>query len=207
MIKMWHVLWITVVISQVLKHCWTLSYLLYKAKSDPTKGNNWLFLLIKMLKEKDEPFASNMSLSVPQTRKWDQVTSGETLFLAFCHSLGKVKWHCTLRGFCIKERVVFQGFSHQICSVYKEKRFCSAASLPYATWSLSTQVFSFLFCASSASVRILPAKSQAFSWHLIIPSVLSGVKWLAFRSLSHFPFAVFGLQANRIKNSKKSCFK
>lgn len=28
MIKMWHVLWITVVISQVLKHCWTLSCLL-----------------------------------------------------------------------------------------------------------------------------------------------------------------------------------
>lgn len=28
MIKTWHVLWITVVISQVLKHCWTLSRLL-----------------------------------------------------------------------------------------------------------------------------------------------------------------------------------
>lgn len=88
----------------------------------------------------------------------------ERLFsLLFCDSPGKVKWRCTLGGCCIKERVVFQGFSHQICSVYKEKRFCSAASLPYATWSLSTQVFSFLSCASSASVRILPAKSQAFS--------------------------------------------
>lgn len=83
--------------------------------------------------------------------------------LLFCDPLGKVKWHCTLGGCSIKERVVFQGFSHQICSVYKEKRFCSAASFPYATWSLRTQVFSFLSCASSAFVRILPAKSQAFS--------------------------------------------
>lgn len=48
----------------------------------------------------------------------------------FCDSLGEVKWHCTLRGCCIKERVVFQGFSHQICSVYKEKRFLFSSQPP-----------------------------------------------------------------------------
>jgi len=171
------------------------------------KEKNGLFLLLTDLKGKDWPYASTTRLTMPQTGDSDQLTSADIFCLLLCDSLGEVKWHCALRGCCVKERVVFQGFSHQICSVYKEKRFCSAASLPYATWNLITQVFSFLSWASSASIRILPAKSQAFSWHLIISSVLSGVKWLAFRSLSHFPFAVFGLQANKIKNPKKSCFK
>lgn len=125
----------------------------------------------------------------------------------FCDSPGKVKWHCTLGGCCVKERVVFRGFSHQICSVYKEKRFCSAASLPYATWSLSTQVFFLSFLCILSSRKDSACQISGLFVTPDRPLCLEGDKWLAVRILAHFPFAVFGLQANRIKNPKKSCFK